>query len=82
MNATIPDLNALPARYATNQAPNRARAVKTEAGGPVNELHDFALARLAEIQIPANVHFREEGSRQLAAQVAAAIRTSLPARTR
>jgi acyl-CoA thioesterase-1 len=37
---------------------------------PVNDLYSFAMARLDEIQRPANVHFTPEGSRLLGAQVA------------
>jgi lysophospholipase L1-like esterase len=44
---------------------------------PVNDLYHFARTRLDRIQRPDNVHFTEEGSRQLAEQVAAAIRREL-----
>ncbi|MCP5516313.1 MAG: hypothetical protein H7A45_03540 [Verrucomicrobiales bacterium] len=40
-----------------------------EKGIQVNDLHAHALPHLAEWQIPANVHFKPEGSRALAAQV-------------
>ncbi len=50
-----------------------ARRVTTDAGVAVNDLHAFALPRLAEIQQPENVHFTKEGSSVLAAEVAAAI---------
>lgn len=43
----------------------------------VNDLHAFALPRLATIQRPKNVHFTDEGSRLLAEQVAASIRAAL-----
>ena len=36
---------------------------------PVNDLYSFSMARLEEIQRPANVHFTPEGSRLLAEQV-------------
>jgi acyl-CoA thioesterase-1 len=39
----------------------------------INDLHTFALPRLKEIQKPANVHFTDEGSKVLAAQVSTAI---------
>jgi hypothetical protein len=42
-----------------------------------NDLHAVATARLTEIQQPANVHFTEDGSRQLARQVAAVIEEQL-----
>ncbi len=53
-----------------------ARRVMEEHGIAVNDLHAFALPRLAEIQQPANVHFTKEGSAALAAQVVAAIESA------
>ena len=44
----------------------------------VDDLFAFAVGRLDEIQRPANVHFTPDGSRQLAQQVAQAIRDQLP----
>lgn len=44
-----------------------------QSGVAVNDLHAFAMARLAEIQQPENVHFSREGSRALAREVVAAI---------
>lgn len=43
----------------------------------VNDLNAFAATRLTEIQIPKNVHFTADGSRQLAIPVIAAIGESL-----
>ena len=43
-----------------------------------NDLHAFAVPRLAEIQRPNNVHFTDAGSDALARQVAAAIEQALP----
>jgi acyl-CoA thioesterase-1 len=43
----------------------------------INDLHAFALPRLAQIQRPANVHFTEEGSAALASRVAASIERAL-----
>lgn len=43
----------------------------------INDLHAFSRARLAEWQVPANVHFHEEGSRALAGEVARVIRKAL-----
>jgi len=40
---------------------------------PINDLYSFAMPRLAEIQLPQNVHFTDQGSEALAGQVAAAI---------
>jgi acyl-CoA thioesterase-1 len=44
---------------------------------PIDDLYAFALPRLSEIQRPANVHFTDEGSAALAAEVAASILTAL-----
>lgn len=46
---------------------------------PVNDLYAFALPKLAEIQIAANVHFTAEGYGVLAEKVAADIAGALPA---
>ncbi|MCL4201417.1 MAG: SGNH/GDSL hydrolase family protein [Pirellulaceae bacterium] len=43
----------------------------------VNDLYAFAKPRLAQIQLPANVHFTSEGSAALAEQVATAITAAL-----
>jgi len=50
-----------------------ALRVMKEAGVTVNDLYAFALPRLSEIQLPSNVHFKPEGSAQLARPVAEAI---------
>jgi len=50
-----------------------ALGLMAEAGVAVNDLHGFALPRLAEIQKSANVHFTADGSAALGAQVARAI---------
>jgi acyl-CoA thioesterase-1 len=47
---------------------------------PINDLYQAVLPRLAEFQMPDNVHFKPEGSRFLAERVAAAIRRALPSR--
>jgi acyl-CoA thioesterase-1 len=52
------------------------RVMKTE-NVPVDDLHAFAAARLAEIQRPQNVHFTDAGSKALAGQVAAEIKKAL-----
>ncbi len=54
-----------------------ARKIMERRGIAINDLHQFAEARLDEIQRPANVHFTPEGSAQLAEQVAQAIRRTL-----
>ena len=47
-----------------------AAAVMKKNGVAIDDLHAFALPKLAEIQLPANVHFKPEGSKELAKQVA------------
>jgi acyl-CoA thioesterase-1 len=54
-----------------------AKRVMEENGIPNNDLYVFALPRLKELQQPNNVHFKEEGSRALAEQVAASILAAL-----
>ncbi len=57
-----------------------AERVVKKHGVPVNDLYSFAMARLDEIQRPANVHFTPEGSRLLGAQVAKQIIKALDER--
>ena len=57
-----------------------AREIMEKGAVRINDLYAFSLPRLAEIQIPANSHFHEEGSKVLAGQVAAAIRQALAER--
>lgn len=54
-----------------------AARVMTAAGVPTNDLHSHAKARLADIQLPANVHFSPEGSKYLAEKVASEIEKAL-----
>ena len=56
-----------------------ADTVMAECGVEIDGLHAFAAPKLKEIQLPKNLHFAPEGSRQLAAVVAAKIEKS-PAR--
>ena len=53
------------------------RQVMQENGVAVDDLHAFALPRLAEIQLPQNVHFTPAGSGVIARRVAATIRAAL-----
>lgn len=46
-------------------------------GVELNDLHSFSRDRLAQWQVPANVHFHEEGSRALAGEVARVVRKAL-----
>jgi acyl-CoA thioesterase-1 len=53
---------------------NAAAKKVMDAGGiAIDDLYAFALPKLAEIQLPANVHFKPEGSAVLAKQVAESI---------
>jgi hypothetical protein len=54
-----------------------ALRVMQKHGVTIDDLYAIALPRLAEIQLPANVHFKPEGSKQLAGQVAASISKAL-----
>jgi acyl-CoA thioesterase-1 len=44
----------------------------------IDDLYSYALPRLAEIQLPKNVHFTDEGYKYLAKQVAKSIKSQLP----
>ena len=55
-----------------------AARVMKDAGIPINDLYAHALAKLKDIQLPANVHFSDTGSKYLAEKVAAAIESQLP----
>ncbi len=54
-----------------------AKKVMDENGVPIDDLYAFALPRLKEVQIPANVHFTGKGSTVLAGPVSDAIRNAL-----
>ena len=54
-----------------------ARRVMAETGVPVDDLHALALPRLAEMQLPHNVHFTPAGSAALAKHATAAIQAAL-----
>ena len=49
-----------------------------QKGWLTDDLYTFALPKLKEIQLPANVHFSDAGSAVLAEQVASAIEQFLP----
>lgn len=57
-----------------------AKNVMDENGIAINDLYEFALPRLQEIQRPVNVHFSQPGSRVLAGEVARVIETALATR--
>ncbi|MFO0920968.1 MAG: SGNH/GDSL hydrolase family protein [Pirellulales bacterium] len=46
----------------------------------IDDLHTYAKAKLAEIQLPKNVHFSPEGSKVLAKKVAEVVESHLPKR--
>jgi acyl-CoA thioesterase-1 len=48
----------------------------------IDDLHELVMPRLAEVQLPANVHFKDEGYRLLGNQVADAIGEALRQRKR
>jgi hypothetical protein len=54
-----------------------AAGVAKKHGVAINDLYAFALPRLAQIQLPANVHFTPEGSKVLGKQVAEEISKAL-----
>ncbi len=54
-----------------------AKGIMDENRVAIDDLYGFALPRVKEIQLPADVHFSEAGSAQLASQVAASIQTAL-----
>lgn len=56
-----------------------AKVMKAQ-GVATDDLYTFAKQRLAEIQLPANVHFSPEGSAKLAEQVSAEIKKALAER--
>lgn len=66
-------------RVAGDDLKYNAAAVRVmkEQGIPINDLHAFCAPRLAELQLPKNVHFKPEGSRALAEQVAREIESAL-----
>jgi hypothetical protein len=54
-----------------------AAKVMAAAGVPTDDLYAHAKAKLAEVQLPQNVHFTPEGSKYLAEKVAAEIEKAL-----
>ncbi len=54
-----------------------AARVMNELGVPINDLHALCVPKLAEWQLPKNVHFNRAGSRGLAEKVAKEIEAAL-----
>lgn len=57
-----------------------AAKIAKESGIAIDDLYGFAKPRLADIQMPANVHFTPSGSRELAKQVVKTINLALKTR--
>lgn len=66
-------------RAAKDEAAYNEAALKVmkAEGVAVDDLHALAESKLAEIQLPKNVHFNGPGYKTLAAQVAASVKTAL-----
>ena len=75
----VPKGRVSPYRKVNDAARYNAAAVSImrERGIAVNDLYAFALPRLVELQKPANVHFKPEGSQAIAEQVANAIKAAV-----
>lgn len=70
-----------PRRAGDEQAYNQvAEKIMADEGIPVDDLHAFVATHAAARQRTANVHFTEEGSRALAAEVARSIGAALEQR--
>lgn len=54
-----------------------AATIMKENGIAIDDLHAYATAHQADLQLPKNVHFSKDGSKKLAEQVAASIKTQL-----
>jgi len=69
-----------PARVPEDAVKYNAVAVKimNEQGVVIDDLYAAVLPRLAELQLPVNVHFKPEGSEFLGGQVAQSIEAQLP----
>ncbi len=76
----VPNGNLSPKRIPADVVRYNAAAsrVMRKHGVATDDLYSLANSKLAEIQIPNNVHFTPDGSKVLAAQVAASITAALP----
>lgn len=76
----VPNGNVSPKRIPGDVVRYNAAAsrVMKKHGVATDDLYSLANSKLAEIQLPSNVHFTPEGSRVLAAQVVASIAAALP----
>jgi lysophospholipase L1-like esterase len=75
----VPEAKLTPPRKDSDvQAYNAvAKKVMDEHKILINDLYAYTLPKLAEVQIPANVHFKKEGSEFLARKVAQSIEEAL-----
>lgn len=80
----VPDATVTPPRLNSDVVAYNAiaRKIMEENQIAVNDLYSFALPLLAEIQLPANVHFTSQGSQALAKPVAASIEAALAGKDR
>lgn len=78
----VPDARLTPPRKDSDvQAYNAiAKKVMDENAIPTNDLYAYTLPKLADVQLPANVHFKKEGSEFLAKKVAKTIEEALAKR--
>jgi len=78
----VPDAKLSPPRKDSDvQAYNAlAKKVMDEHKIPTNDLYAYTLPKLADVQLPANVHFKKEGSEFLAKKVAKSIEEALAKR--
>jgi parallel beta-helix repeat protein len=75
----VPEGNLQPIRNRGDEVAYNAAAegVMNSFDVRINDLHAFALPQLAEMQIPQNVHFTNEGSKQLGEKVTDEIRAAI-----
>ena len=75
----VPEAKLTPPRKESDvQAYNAvAKKVMDENKIAINDLYAYTLPKLAEVQIPANVHFKKEGSEFLARKVVQSIEEAL-----
>ena len=75
----VPDAKLNPPRKPADVLAYNAAARRVMEANkiPINDLFTHAAAKLAEVQIPANVHFTKSGSEYLAVKVAAALSEAL-----
>ena len=76
---TTPVPDGTPSRIKDTELPLNAFAVRLmkEKGIPIDDLHAYVMPRLAELQLPKNVHFKPAGDEALGDAVAASILAAL-----